>query len=139
MADAIAALNLRHLAMAAELRALFDAAGAAVAGILGGTDDARGARARLLGRCGVPGALLALARLAEPIQRIERTALSSDGRSRTAAGDAGAGPMRQGAAALDVTALTTEQMAALQMVLELLDQRPRDRGLPLPSTGPVGI
>ena len=75
-ADAIADANLRHLAMAAGLRAKFDALSQALTHSLAEGDFA--GRARLVGTA---RSLMLLARVAVAIQQIERTALDVRGAS----------------------------------------------------------
>jgi hypothetical protein len=143
-AEAIAAANLRHLAMAAELRATFDALSQALTYSLAEGEFA--GRARLVGtaRC-----LMLLARVALAIQQIERTALGmkedasglpqahSDPADRTNIGL----PFR-------IQDLSTAELSALARLAELADQARhsgicslafgRD-GLPVPPTAPSQV
>jgi hypothetical protein len=144
-ADEIAAANLRHLAMAAELRAMFDALCQSMTLALARdacADDYGG----LVGRGSVARSLLVLARLALAIQQIERTALGmkedasvlpqahSDPAGRTNIGL----PFR-------IEDLSAEELSALARLARLADDAGNTRtagsavgddGLPLPPVFP---
>jgi hypothetical protein len=136
-ADAIAAANLRHLAMGAELRAMFEALCKSVTHALERSADAHGCRG-LVGRGGIARSLLALARLALASQQIERTALGmGDGSGVTLPPSDPAGraevdlPYR-------IEDLSTEELSALARLAALADQA-RDSGIFSPAVGSDGL
>jgi hypothetical protein len=133
--------------MAARLRGLFDEVLGGVLRILEGGPGAEEARARILGqRGGLAAALARLVGLALAVQRIERTALGMDG-ARHGHNGATEEPGRIGGSAppLQVTELSTDELAALAKVAAMLDRARGDAGaeertgadgLPLPPIGP---
>jgi hypothetical protein len=105
--------------------------------VLAGDDTDSAAHTRLLRRGSVASMLLALGRLAAAIQRIERAALGMDHHDAPSGGGAvELATAAPGAPALDVAVLSTDQLAGLQAVLELLDGQARSPELPLPPSGP---
>ena len=116
-ADAIADVNLRHLAMAAELRAKFDALSQALTHSLAEGDF--GGRARLVGTA---RSLMLLARVALAIQQIERTALDirdTSDISQSGSSLAGGAEVRLPCRVDD---LSTEELSALAKLAALADR-----------------
>jgi hypothetical protein len=136
-ADAIAAANLWHLAMAAELRAMFDALCESVAHGLEGEAGARD-YGGLVGRGGVARSLLALANLALAIQQIERTALGISDDSVAAQPRSGHPGGASASLPFRIEELSTEELSALVRLAELADQ-PRHAGSCATAFGSDGL
>jgi len=133
-AEEIAAVNLRHLTMAAELRAIFDALSQALMRQLEKEGVSRGC-----------SGLLVLARLALAIQQIERTALAIGDDSIGNQPNPGRGGHADGGLPFRVEDLSTEELTALARLAELADRARQARtdnlavggdGLPLPPACP---
>jgi hypothetical protein len=129
LAEAIAAANLEHLRLAAELRSIFETAGQLLLTILVGDEAAASAaRRRVSGRGGVAPMLLALAKTAERIQVLEHRALGHD--VKAAAVPARAIPASEPPPLpmIDVAQLSPGLLEALQPLLDLLDGRHQGEG-----------
>jgi hypothetical protein len=136
-ADAIAAANLRHLAMAAELRAMFDALCHSVAHALEHDADVQGS-SRLVGRGGLARSVLVLARLALAIQQIELVALGMVHGSGVAQPQADHAGRAEVGLPFRIGELSTEELSALARLAELADQT-RDSGICSPAIGSDGL
>ena len=143
-ADAIAAANLRHLAMGAELRAMFDALCHSVMHALGRDAHAPNGGG-LVGRGGMARSLLTLANLALAIQQIERTALAMDGTAGAAEPQSDRAGGASGRLPFRIEDLSTAELSALVRLAELADQARHSGscaaafgsdGLPLPPVCP---
>jgi len=136
-ANEIAAANLRHLAMAAELRAMFEALCQSVTHALERNAGAQG-YGGLVGRGGIARSLMTLAKLALAIQQIERTALAMGDTS----GSAEPRPNHAGGALADlpirIEDLSTEELSALVRLVELADQA-RQPGSSVVAVGNDGL